>query len=93
MGHVLAENRNGLIVDTEVTLAGGREEWMAGLAMLGRRTGRRRRAVGEPFGWMKTHGLLGKLRHRGLANAAWQFRLAATAYNIMRLGGGGLVAH
>ncbi len=139
MGHVLTENRNGLIVDTEVTVAGGREEWKAGLAMLSRRPGKRRRTVGadkgydvsdfvgpcrqmrvtphvaakrsggcvdgrttrhagyavsqrkrkrveEPFGWMKTYGLLRKLRHRGLANAAWQFRLAAAAYNIVRLG-------
>ena len=138
MRHVLTENRNGLIVDTEVTVAGGRAEWEAGVALLSRRPGKRRRTVGadkgydvadfvkpcremkvtphvaakrsggcvdgrttrhagyavsqrkrkqveEPFGWMKTYGLLGKLRHRGLANAAWQFRLAAAAYNIVRL--------
>ena len=48
---------------------------------------RKRKRVEEPFGCMKTYGLLGKLSHRGLANAAWQFRLAAAAYNITRLRG------
>jgi len=34
MGHLLTENRNGLIVDTEVTPAGTRHEWDAGTTML-----------------------------------------------------------
>lgn len=140
MGHVLTENRNGLIVGASVTEAGGREEWKAALELLSgqpkrshrtvgadkgydvgafvrpcrqlgvtphvaaKRSGgcvdgrttrhagyavsqRKRKQVEEPFGWMKTYGLLDKLRHRGLANAAWQFRLTATAYNITRMRG------
>ena len=42
MGHLLTENRNGLIVETEVTEAGTRQEWDAGttlLAALGTRPG------------------------------------------------------
>jgi transposase len=34
MGHLLTENRNGLIVRTEVTVAGTRQEWDAGVEML-----------------------------------------------------------
>ena len=46
---------------------------------------RNRKRVEEPFGWMKTYGLLGKLRHRGRENVDWLFRLTATAYKITRL--------
>ena len=46
---------------------------------------RKRKRVEEPFGWMKTYGLLGKLRHRGRDNVDWLFRLTATAYKITRL--------
>lgn len=46
---------------------------------------RKRKRVEQPFGWMKTIGLLHKLRHRGRDNVAWLFRFTATAYNIMRI--------
>lgn len=138
MGHILTENRNGFIVQTQVTESGTRQEWDAGLSMLaeqstrpgqtigadkgydtgefvigcrafgvtphvaakvkgsaidGRTTGtagyevsqRKRKRVEECFGWMKTFGLMHKLRHRGQTNVSWMFRLAATAYNITRL--------
>ncbi len=140
MGHVLTENRNGLIVEASVTEAGTRQEWLAGVEMLstqpirpgqtvgadkgydvsafvtpcrelgitphvaskarrsrvdGRTTRhdgyeisqKKRKRVEEPFGWMKTYGLLAKLRHRGKENVDWLFRLTATAYNITRLKG------
>jgi transposase len=140
MGHVLTENRNGLIVETTVTEAATRQEWEAGLELLGRQPRRRGRTVGgdkgydvgqfvdgcralgitphvaakarysrldgrttqhrgyeisqrkrkrveEPFGWMKTYGLMRKLRHRGRENVEWLFRFTATAYNIVRLQG------
>ena len=48
---------------------------------------RKRKRVEQPFGWMKTYGLLRKLRHRGRDNVRWLFRLTATAYNITRLQG------
>lgn len=140
MGHVLTENRNGLIVEATVTEAGTKQEWLAGADLLSsqptrpgqtvgadkgydvgafvsacrelgftphvaskarhsrldRRTTRhagyqisqkQRKRVEEPFGWMKTYGLLAKLRHRGRENVDWLFRLTATAYNITRLKG------
>lgn len=140
MGHIVTENRNGLVVGATVTEAGGRQEWSAGIELLGRlpnRSGRtvgadkgydmgpfvkpcrdlgitphvarkveqsriddrttrhpgyavsqrRRKRVEEPFGWMKTYGLLRKLRHRGRENVRWLFRFTATAYNITRLQG------
>lgn len=140
MGHVLTENRNGLIVETAVTEAATRQEWEAGLELLGRlprRSGRtvggdkgydvaqfvdgcrdlgvtphvaakarysrldgrttqhrgyeisqrKRKRVEEPFGWMKTYGLMRKLRHRGRENVAWLFRFTAAAYNIVRMQG------
>ena len=41
---------------------------------------RKRKRVEQPCGWMKTIGLLHKLRHRGRDNVAWLFRFTATAY-------------
>ena len=138
MGHVLTENRNGLIVEATVSEAATRQEWEAGLALLGklpRRSGRtvgadkgydvgqfvdgcrelgitphvamkarysrldgrtsrrpgyeisqrKRKRVEEPFGWMKSYGLLRKLRHRGRESVDWLFRFTATVYNIVRI--------
>jgi len=46
MGHLLMENRNGLIVDALVTQASGTAERDAAEAMLGRQTGRHRATLG-----------------------------------------------
>lgn len=46
---------------------------------------KRRKLVEEVFGWMKTVGLLGKLRHRGRAKVRWIFQFTAAAYNLVRL--------
>jgi transposase len=46
---------------------------------------RRRKLCEEPFGWMKTVGGLGKLRHRGRAKASALFTFACAAYNLVRL--------
>jgi len=46
---------------------------------------RRRKLVEEPFGWMKTVGGLGKLRHRGKAKASAIYTFACAAYNLVRL--------
>jgi len=46
---------------------------------------RRRKQVEEVFGWMKTVGLLRKLRHRGTRLAGWMFEFAAAAYNLVRM--------
>jgi transposase len=139
LGHVLMENRSGLIVDTRVTpadgygerdaawqmvaaLPGGRvtlggdkaydfPEFVAELRHMGvtphvaqntshrrsaidRRTTRhpgyavsqvKRKRVEEAFGWMKTVGLLRKLRHRGGPTVDWIFRFTAAAYNLIRI--------
>lgn len=140
-GHVLMENRNGLIVNAVLTRAYGQAEpdaalWMAeqikgtrqvtlaadkgfdqralvkelrrmqitphvaqnekragGSAIDGRSTRhegyqisqRVRKRVEEIFGWMKTVGLLDKLRHRGVELANWVFLFTAAAYNLVRV--------
>jgi len=139
MGHVLMENRSGLIVDTDVTPADGYGERYAALEMLEALTGgrvtagadkaydypefvaelrqmtvtphvaqnttkrrsaidgrttrqagyavsqRTRKRVEEIFGWMKTIGLLRKLRHRGGPTVTWIFRFTAAAFNLIRI--------
>jgi len=141
LGHLLTENRHGLIVDTAVTAATGTAERDAAIVMLGelplttrpvtvgadklydtrewvatvrqlritphvaasvhRRGGsaidgrtvrhagyalsqRKRKLVEQAFGWMKTVGLLRKLRHRGGRLVDWIFTFAAAAYNLVR---------
>src|SRR5262245_3076840 len=139
LGHVLMENRCGLITDTRVTVADGFGERDAALSMVAdlpvgrvtlggdkgydsadfvcalramtvtphvaqntahRRSAidarttrhpgyalsqRTRKQVEEAFGWLKSIALLRKLRHRGRAKVAWIFRLAAAAYNLIRI--------
>lgn len=46
---------------------------------------RRRKRVEEIFGWMKTTGLLRKLRHCGGRLVDWIFTFTAAAYNLVRL--------
>lgn len=46
---------------------------------------RRRKRIEEGFGWMKTVGLLRKLRHRGGPLVGWIFTFTAAAYNLVRL--------
>jgi transposase len=138
-GHVLTENRNGLVVAAEVTVALGNAEVKAAPRLLERRgndrTGtvggdkgydqnafvtevrrmgltphvaqkaagytaidarttrhpgyaesqRRRKRVEEVFGWMKTVGLLRKVRHQGTRLVGWMFEFAAAAYNLVRM--------
>lgn len=141
LGHLLTENRHGLIIDTAVTAATGTAERDAAIVMLGelpltarrltvgadklydtrawiravrhmhitphvaasvnrrggsaidgrtvRHTGygisqRKRKLVEQAFGWMKTVGLLRKLRHRGGRLVDWICTFAAAAYNLVR---------
>ena len=137
LGHLLTENRNGLIVDVELTQATGTAEREAAFDMMARRpktpsrtlgadkgydssefiqdlriikvtphiasketscldgrtvntegyaiSQRKRKRVEECFGWMKTVGLMRKLRHRGKDKIAWIFQFTAAAYNIVRM--------
>jgi transposase len=139
-GHVLMENRNGLIVTTRVTKATGTAECAAALEMIEEVSGERRITAGgdkgydqrkfveslrrenvtphvarnekrpggsaldhrttrhagyevsqrvrkrveEIFGWMKTIGLMRKLRHRGEERVGWMFTFTAAVYNLVR---------
>ena len=140
LGHVLRENRHGLVVDTRGTQATGTAEREAALAMaeaipgpqrgtLGADNGsdtrdfvrelrelqvtphvaqhttgrasaidgrttrhpgyavsqRKRKCVEEICGWLKTVGLLRKVRHRGVARVGWMFTAAAAVYNLVRM--------
>jgi hypothetical protein len=142
LGHVLMENRNGLVADLDLTLATGTAEWEVAEKLLksqrrsqsqrltvgadkaydthdfvqkmrpmkvtppvaqndthrvsaidGRTTHhpgyvvsqRKRKRVEEIFGWIKTVALLRKTRHRGKDRVGWMFRLAAAAYNLVRI--------
>jgi transposase len=139
-GHLLTENRNGLIVQADLSRATGTAERETGVQLVKKerkqREGRltvaadknydtkdfvrelrtmtvtphvarkdkfsaidgrtttwegyaisqkKRKLVEEAFGWMKTVGLLHKLRHRGQAKARWVFQFTAAAYNLVRM--------
>ena len=140
-GNLLTENRNGLIIDTELFQANGTAERDAALVMLERirtqgritvgadkgydtrdfvaecrgmnvtphvaqnrtRNGgsaidgrtarhagyavsqRKRKRIEECFGWLKTVGLMRKVRHRGIQKVGWLFTFAAAAYNLVRM--------
>lgn len=140
LGHVLMENRNGLVVDTTVTPATGTAEREAALALVeaqaptrritlggdknydthqfvqdlrarqvtphvaqhttnrasaidGRTTRhpgytvsqQKRKRVEEIFGWLKTVGLLRKVKLRGVQRVGWLFTFAAAVYNLVRM--------
>lgn len=51
MGHALMENRNGLVVDTRLTLATGRAEREAALEMVSNLSGRKRLTLGADKGY------------------------------------------
>jgi len=135
LGHVLLDNRHGLVVNACVTPASGTAEWEAAEILLtGRRHGtlggdkgydvprfvaavraagltphvarktkysaidgrttrhagyalsqQKRKLVEQVFGWLKTVGLLRKLRHRGCERVDWTVTFATAAYNLVRL--------
>ena len=139
MGHIMTENRHGLIVDAKLTEATGTAEREAALDMIAGNAGpgstvgadknydtaafvagcreqgcvphvaqnnkRRRSAIDarttrhpgyrtsqisrkrieEPFGWMKTVGVMRKTRHCGRKLVEWFFVLTAAAYNLVRI--------
>jgi hypothetical protein len=140
LGHVLMENRHGLVVHATVTPATGTAEREAALALVDtrpptrritlggdknydtaafvdalrerqvtphvaqhttRRTSaidgrttrhsgyavsqQKRKRVEEVFGWLKTIGLLRKVKLRGVRRVGWLFTFAAAAYNLVRM--------
>ncbi|HEU4389684.1 MAG TPA: IS5 family transposase [Blastocatellia bacterium] len=46
---------------------------------------KKRKRIEEIFGWLKTVGLLRKVRHRGVAKVRWIFKFAVAAYNLVRI--------
>ncbi len=44
-----------------------------------------RKRVEESFGWLKTVGLMRKLRHRGTDRVDWMFVFTCATYNLVRL--------
>ncbi len=51
MGHVVIDNRNGLIVDATLTTAGTSKEWDAGLVLLAKQSKRSGRTVAADKGY------------------------------------------
>ena len=45
----------------------------------------KRKRIEESFGWMKTIGMLKKVKLRGLEKVSWQFTFVAAVYNLYRL--------
>ena len=46
---------------------------------------KKRQRVEEIFGWMKTIGLMRKVRHRGRKRVEWMFTWMAALYNLVRI--------
>jgi transposase len=46
---------------------------------------RKRTLIEEVFGWLKTVGLMRKLRHRGTRRVDWVFTFATAVYNLIRI--------
>ena len=45
----------------------------------------KRKRVEEVFGWLKTIGLLRKVKLRGVQRVGWLFTFAAAVYNLVRI--------
>jgi transposase len=45
----------------------------------------KRKSIEQIFGWIKNTALMRKVRHRGRALVRWQFTLALSAYNLVRM--------
>lgn len=71
--HVTQKTRGGAV--------DGRTTRHAGYAV----SQRIRKRIEEVFGWMKTVGLLRKLRHRGTARVNWIVLFTAAAFNLVRM--------
>ena len=46
---------------------------------------RKRKLIEEVFGWLKTVGLMRKLRHRGTRRVDWMFTFTTAVYNLVRI--------
>jgi hypothetical protein len=46
---------------------------------------KKRKRIEESFGWMKTIGILKKVKLRGLEKVSWLFTFVAAVYSLYRL--------
>lgn len=46
---------------------------------------KKRKRIENIFGWLKTTGMMRRVRHRGRALVEWMFTLAVSAYNLVRV--------
>lgn len=46
---------------------------------------RARKRIEEIFGWLKTVGLMRKVRHRGVRRVGWMFVFTTAVYNLIRI--------
>jgi transposase len=76
-GHVLMENRSGLIVDVAVTRTVGAPEWEVALELLDRVAGSGRKTVGGDRGY-DTKAFIAGCRARGITPHVAQFPRTAT---------------
>jgi hypothetical protein len=95
LGHAVADSPHGLLVGATTTAATGTAEREAAKAIVERTTRhvgyelsqRKRKAIEQPFGWVKTVGLMRKLRHRGVRKVGWMFTLTVALYDMARMRG------
>jgi transposase len=45
----------------------------------------KRKLVEQIFGWLKTVGMMRRMRHRGQARVQWMFQFATATYNLVRM--------
>jgi hypothetical protein len=45
----------------------------------------KRKAIEGSFGWLKSVGLLRKVRHRGRRRVGWMFTFGAAVYDLVRM--------
>lgn len=76
-GHMLMENRNGIVVDVAVTRTVGAPEWEVALDLLDRVPGSRRKTVGGDRAY-DTRGFVAGCRARGVTPHVAQFPDTAT---------------
>jgi hypothetical protein len=82
LGHVVTENRNGLIVAAMATQAGNAAERHAAG---NEQSQKKRKLVEKPFGWMKQDRPLRQVKLRGLKRVDWLFSFCAAAHDLLRM--------
>jgi transposase len=82
LGHVVAENRHGLIVDAEVTLATGRGEREAASAMLAELPDKKGRTLGGDKNY-DTRAFVGTVRECGLTPHVAQYPTTAHRHSAI----------